>query len=264
MTNMKSPAVSLGDVSLSVTDWFVSLRKRGRLQPLLREAVIEQFLVSQARQSGLTVSAEELQQAADAVRRRQGLTSAEQCRAWLAGHGRSVLDFEDALEADLLIVKLTDHLTRERIAAHFAANEAGYAQARLRLILVPREDEAREVLTQLHEEGRDFAELAREHSRHSSRSQGGLLGLVRRGQLTSPDAEAAFQAGPGEIVGPLAGREGFSLFLAEARTPAVLDGPTTALIRQQLFAAWLADTLRRVPVDWPLLDLLSGSQKSEG
>lgn len=249
-----SAAVSLGDVTLSLGDWLGSLRQRGRLRPLLREAAIEQFLVSRAVQAGLTVSAEELQQAADAFRRQYGLLSAEQTHAWLGGEGLSVLDFEDVLERDLLIDRLKDHLTRGQIAAHFAANQAGYARAGLRLILVAREDEAREMLTQVNEGG-DFAELARAHSRHPSRAQGGLLGEVPRWQLP-PAAEAVFGARQGDVVGPVAGPEGFSLFLVESLTPAELDGPTTALIRQQLFDAWLADALRSESLALPLLDLL--------
>jgi len=226
------------------------------LQPLLRAAVMEQFLVSQAEQAGLSVSTEQLQRAADAFRRRQGLTSAEQFQAWLVGQGRSLLDFEDSLERDLRIDQLKDHLTRDRIAAHFAANQSGYASAALRLILVSRQDQARELLAQIREEGRDFAELAREQSLHSSRPQGGLLGLVRQRQLTPAMDEAVFAARQGDIVGPLAGPAGFHLFLVESIAPAELDASTKALIRQELFDAWLADTLRNVPLILPLLDVL--------
>ncbi len=254
--DLKQPSVALGGVSLSLGDWLVSLRRQGRLQALLRTAAIEQLLVSGAEQAGLSVSAEQLQQAADAFRRRQGLASTEQFQAWLAGQGRSLLDFEASLERDLLIDQLKDHLTRERIPAHFAANQAGYACAGLRLILTPRQDQAREVLMQIREEGRDFAELAREQSLHSSRFQGGWLGLVRRRQLPPAMAEAVFAARQGDLVGPLAAVAGFHLFLVESIAPAELDAQTMALIRHELFDAWLADTLKSVPMILPLLDVL--------
>jgi peptidylprolyl isomerase len=256
MTDLKQPCVSLGDISLSLGDWLVSLRRQGRLRPLLSAAVIEQLLVSRAEQAGLTVSTERLQQAADVFRRQQGLSSAARFQAWLAEQGRSLLDFEDSLERELRIDQLKDHLTRDRITAHFAANQSAYAGAALRLILTSREDQARELLTQVREEGRDFAELAREHSLHPSRSQGGLLGLVRRRQLPPAIAEAVFAARQGDFVGPLAAVEGFHLFLVESLAPAELNAPTRALIRQELFDAWLADTLRNVPLKVPLLDVL--------
>jgi hypothetical protein len=85
MIDLNQASASLVDVSLSLGDWLTHLRRRGQLLPLLRETVVQQFLLSRAAQAGLAVAADELQQAADAFRCRQGLTSAEQFRAWLAG-----------------------------------------------------------------------------------------------------------------------------------------------------------------------------------
>jgi parvulin-like peptidyl-prolyl isomerase len=238
-----------------VIEFLRYLHHRGRLVPLLREAAVEEFLLQQARQAGLSVSTEELQCAADAARRRQGLASAEQTQAWLQRQRLSVVEFEDALERDLLIEKLKDHLSRERIAGHFAANSSGYTLARLRLIVVPSEDQARELLSQLREEDHDFSELARQHSQHPSCGQGGLI-HARRRQLAPVLAEAVFAAKQGNIVGPLAMADGFVLALVESLTPAALDAQTTSLIRQELFDAWLADTLKGLPLTFPLLDAL--------
>jgi parvulin-like peptidyl-prolyl isomerase len=255
MTDPDQIVASLAGVSLSLGDWLASLKRRGRLLPLLREAVVERFLLECASQTGLTVSPEELQQAANAFRRQHGLTSAEQAHTWLAGQHLSTLDFEDALERDLLIEKLKDHLTRDRIAAHFAANQAGYGRARLRLLLVAREDLARELLTQFHE-GRDFAELARAHSAHPSRDHGGQVGWMMRHQLPGVTADPVFAAREGEVVGPLPTPQGFQLFLVEALLPAELDANLTNLIRQELFDAWLQERLAGCKLELPLLEAL--------
>ena len=47
-----------------------------------------------------------------------------------------------------------------------------------------------------------------------------------------------------------------SAVMPNAIVPARLDTKTTALIRQELFDAWLVDTLKGVPLTLPLLDLL--------
>ena len=86
--------VSLHGVSLSPHDLLVRLHQRGRLLPLLRETVVEEFLVRQGKQAGLAVSDEELQQAADRFRHRHGLTTAEQTRQWLARESLTVDAFE--------------------------------------------------------------------------------------------------------------------------------------------------------------------------
>jgi parvulin-like peptidyl-prolyl isomerase len=243
-----------GNVSVRLRDVFLALRRRRRLRPLALEVLAEQVILQAARDAGLSVTAAELQQAADRFRRRYGLNSAELANAWLAWHGLSVVDFEDALDRDLLIDKWKDHLTRDRIAPHFAANQAGYARLGLRLILVPRQDLARELVAQIREEGRDFAELAREHSLHPSRAEGGRLGLLMRRQLPLEIADVVFAARAGEVVGPLAGPQGFQLFLIETHRPAELDAELAGIIRQELFDAWLKEQLANGKLEFPLLE----------
>jgi parvulin-like peptidyl-prolyl isomerase len=246
-------AAKLADVTLSLRDGLMRLMQRRQLQPLLREAVLEAFLVQQAGAAGLAVSAEQLQSAADVFRHRQGLNSAEQTNAWLAREGLSVMDLEAVLERDLLVARLREHVTAPLIEAHFAARRNRYDRVRLSQIVVAREDLARELLTQIHQEGREFAELAREHSLHGpSRDRGGELGVYMREQLP-PGAKAVFTAREGDVIGPMSMSDGFHLFHVGATTAAELDGPTTELIRKELFDAWLAERLGAARLELPLL-----------
>jgi parvulin-like peptidyl-prolyl isomerase len=249
------PAAKLADVTLSLRDCLLRLKQRRQLQPLLRAAAIEEFLLRQAAEAGLAVSTEQLQSAANDFRRRQGLSSAEQTSAWLAREGLSVLDLEAVLERDLLVARLREHVTAPLVQGHFAAHRDHYDRVRLGQIVVARADLARELLMQIREEGRDFAELAREHSLHGpSRERGGELGVVLRRQLP-PGAEAVFTAREGEVIGPVALPDGFHLFRVGVRADAELDGPTAELIRKDLFDDWLAERLGGAR---PELSLLEG------
>lgn len=247
-------AVSMGGTSLSLEDWLAHLRRRGLILPLLRDALVEQFLVDQAGTAGLSVSTDELQQAANAFRQRHGLASAADTNAWLGKQRLATVDLEEALERDLLRGKLADQVTRDQVAGHFQANQAGYARARLRLILVQREDVARELASQIRDEGGDFAILARGHSLHPSRANGGQLDLVRRRQFPPASADAVFAAREGAVVGPVATPQGFALFLVEKLLPASLDAELTALIRQELFEAWLGKQLANKDLQTPLAE----------
>jgi parvulin-like peptidyl-prolyl isomerase len=170
-------------LTLSLRDFLPSLRQRLLLRPLLLEAATEKRVLDAAREQGLTVSAAELQQAADRFRHRHGLTSAQQTQQWLAGEALTAEDFEAGLERELLVAKLRRHLTQPRVAEHFAAHRDRYTSARLRRILVATEGEARELLAQVRDEGADFAELARQHSLdHASRPAGGNL-VVRQSSI---------------------------------------------------------------------------------
>jgi putative peptide maturation system protein len=250
MTDLRLVVVSNGGLSLSLGDWLVYLKRRGRLLPLLREGAVDQLVARRAAEAVLTATDAELQAAADAFRRRHGLASAADTGAWLARQGLTVDEFERSLEADLLAAKFRDHLTRDRLPGHFAAHRDRYARARLRQIIFPSEGMARELLAQVVDEGRDFAELARAHSLdEASRPTGGSLGAVPRLALPASAAEAIFSARPGTVVGPVATEQGYALFLVEELLPAELDEDTAALIRRELFDAWLAEQLHDLHID---------------
>lgn len=251
-----TPAVAFGSVALSLPEFVQHLQRRGRLQWLLRDAVVEQFLVEQAKQSGLTVSTDELQRTADLVRRRQGLVSAEQTNAWLVRQRLSVLDFEDALERDLLIDKLKDHLFKDRIAAHFEKHRSQYDRLRIRQIVVPREDLARELLSQVQDEGRDFAEVVQQQQAEPANGRHSSVAVLLRRQL-HPAVAAALPSTVGAVAGPVATPRGFTLVRVEEVQPAQIDAATMASIRQELFEAWLREQLEQRPLRYPLLDELT-------
>jgi parvulin-like peptidyl-prolyl isomerase len=242
-------------MSLSLAECLASFKRRGRLAPLLREAALERLLKARAAEAGIAVTRAELQTAADSFRRQHGLDSAVATSAWLARNGFTTDDFEQNLECDVLADKLKDHLTRQRIPEHFAAHRDRYARARLRQIMVPSEGIARELLAQITNEGRDFAGLAREHSFDGpSRLAGGSIGTLARCQLAPAMAESVFAAHPGAVVGPLASQDGWRLFLVEELPAPELDGPTAAVIREELFNAWLSEQLRDLRVDLSCLN----------
>jgi parvulin-like peptidyl-prolyl isomerase len=249
-------AVSLGDHAVTLPEFLRHLKRSGRLQSLLQEAVVEQFLVQQSTQAGLVVTPEELQRTADLVRRRQGLTSAEQVHAWLARQRLSVLDFEDTLERDLLMDKLKDHLIGDRIAAHFEQHRSQYDRLRLRQLTVAREDLARELLSQVRDDGRDFAALAQKPQAGTAENGSSSVMVLLRRQLL-PAVATALPTTAGEVGGPVATAKGFALVQVEEVQPAQLDSDTMASIRQELFEAWLREQLEQRPIRYPLLDELT-------
>ena len=249
MTQTASISVaSVGSVSLALRDFLETLRRGRQLLPLLSGALAAKLIREEARRAGLSASTEELQQMADRFRQRHGLAGGQQTRDWLAAEGLTVEDFEAGLEADLLTDKFCRHLTAPLLADHFAAHRERYARARVRQIVVWSEGLARELFTQLTEEGLDFADLAARHSVHDSARAGGQVGVVTRAGLPEP-AHVIFSAREGEVVGPVAIGPAFHLFLVEALLPPKFDADTEAAIRQELFDGWLCDQMRDAQFD---------------
>lgn len=256
MQAIPSPAaVQVGDLTLSVNEFLKDLHIRGQLRALLEQAAVPRYLAAQMVGQGLTISTEELQSAADTFRRLCGLNSAERMWAWLKEKGLSLDDFEASLERKLAIQKLKTRFTNDQIAERFQARQADYARAQLRQIVVQQEDLAKELLSQVLDEGREFAALAAMHSTHASAPHGGALKTVFRAELPVV-GDAVFSAAEGATLGPIATSDGFSLIRVERLLPPTLDEPTHSLIRDQLFQEWVASLLAEHPLRFPLLETL--------
>lgn len=228
---------------LSLGGLLKRLRMQGRLRALVLGALTDQLVRDEARRAGLSVTKEELQFAADAFRRRRGLCAAADTHAWLSEQGMSVDDLKTCLEDDLLAAKLRQLLTAAKVEEHFAAQRAGYERLRLAQLCVGREDWANELASQVRDDGRDLDAVAAENK----------VGLVRgesfRRNLKSPLAEALVSTGAGQLVGPLAAPQGFTLVLVEERLPPALDPTTRQHIEDELFTAWVRERMREARLD---------------
>src|SRR5215470_15187069 len=98
MTTLDTTIASLPGTRLSLGQLLQTLHAQGRLRPLVVEALAGRLVQQQARQASLSVTAEELQAAAEAFRRTHGLHTAAATRSWLDGQGLTVGDFETGLE----------------------------------------------------------------------------------------------------------------------------------------------------------------------
>ncbi|CAN5458481.1 hypothetical protein BH10PLA2_BH10PLA2_31060 [soil metagenome] len=213
------------------------LHRQGQLAPLIREVHTDQLIRAQARQAGLEVTAQELQRAADSFRRRHGLHTAADTQMWLDKRNLSVDEFEAGLEQDLLASKVREHVTADALERHWQMNQTGYERLRLALATVDREDLAREVATQVRDEGRELLDILREHGVALHRSE------RFRKDLGSPLANAAASAKVGQLVGPVISGGAITLAVIEERRPAELDQSTRQQIQDELFEAWLAERL---------------------
>jgi hypothetical protein len=247
MTTLDTVVASLPDSRLSLGGLLKRLHLQGRLEPLVREALSEQLVAEEARRAGLSVPVPQLQTAADAFRRRQGLNTNADTRAWLTARGMSLEDLETRIEETVLSNKLRQHLTAAQVEGHFSANATGFEVLVLAILLVDRDDLARELVSQIRDEGRDLDAVAGEHGLAAVRRQ------MLRKDLNAPLAAALASANTGELVGPVATPQGFALVVVQERRPAVLDPATRQRIQAELFDQWLAGRMKGATLDLGLV-----------
>jgi hypothetical protein len=243
MNALETVIASVAGSRLTLGGLLRRLLGQARLGSLVREALIRQYLLDQAREAGLSITTEEMQQAANAYRRRAGLHTAADTHAWLAQHGLSADDFEAGLEESLLVAKLRQKQSADGFEVYFATHQADYERLRVALLVVPRDDLARELASQVRDEGRDLEGVAEEHGVPVVRRQ-----LFRK-DLGEALAAALATAKIGEVVGPVTTPQGFALVQIEERHEPVLDPALRQRIQQELFDRWLADATRGATLD---------------
>jgi peptidyl-prolyl cis-trans isomerase C len=118
-----------------------------------------------------------------------------------------------------------------------------------RHILVPTEDEAKAIETEL-KKGADFAALAKEKSKDPGAADGGDLGYFTKDQMVPEFAEAAFKLDKGQISDPIHTQFGWHIIKVEDKR--AKPTPTFDQVKVQLqnyvahrAQAELVDNLRK-------------------
>jgi len=144
---------------------------------------------------------------------------------------REVQSAEDrALQTALLRRDIGPTITDEAVHARYNqdyAGKPGEQEAHARHILVPTEQEAKDIIAQL-KKGADFAKLAKEHSKDPGAADGGDLGWFKRGDMVPAFSDAAFALKPGQFTQtPVQSQFGWHVILLEglrqAATPSFDD-----------------------------------------
>lgn len=91
------------------------------------------------------------------------------------------------------------------------------SQASARHLLVDTEEQCLALKAEI-EAGKDFAEVAKEHSNCPSKAQGGELGSFGRGQMVPEFDEVVFSAELNKVQGPVKTQFGYHLLEVTSRT----------------------------------------------
>jgi peptidylprolyl isomerase len=234
--------VRIDDEVITTEDFIRALKLSGQFEGLVEQLVRDRLTVRAAKQSGMVVAAEQIQERADAFRRVLGLHRAADTNHYLDALGVSLDEFEAYITDTLYQEKMMEQvLSDAAVEQYFKLNSPRFDSVEISHIVLDSEGAAREMLSVLQDEPESFAEMAREHSIGDTREQGGRIGKVLRGALKGDIEARVFNAGAGELLGPFASPDGtfYEIFRVDARHPAQLDADTAAEVRRLLREEWL-------------------------
>ena len=250
-------AIEVNGEEISLFDLLLPAKGNGNLE-FLQEAINAAIIRQEAARLAIEVSDQELQSAADEFRATHDLFDVASTAAWLAARRLTFEDWEAFIEGIVLRQKLCDAITADKIEQHFAVNKLAFDAAELSRLVVPHEDIAKELLTQIIEEGADFHSMARAYSIDAAtRLAGGYAGKVTRTAMEAAVESAVFGAQPGNVVGPFKLEDGWHLIKIELLHRADLDDALRKTIKAEVFAEWFEERLRKARIKIPLLEIIA-------
>lgn len=227
-------------LTVSQTDVVEQVKLSLTFPSMLREVLIRKTINQIAEEKGITAELEELQEAADALRRSLGLLKETDTYTWLHYHQISIDDFEEIVQTKIVTEKLAEHLFAETVESFFAEHQQAYTQAVVYEALLDDRDAAMELFYALEEDEISFAEIARQHHPDPEiRRRGGYVGKLNHRDRPSEIADAIFAANPPEVLKPIVTARGVYLILVEE----IIRPELNNSLRQQILAQRLSDWL---------------------
>ncbi|PYU51988.1 MAG: hypothetical protein DMG53_00670 [Acidobacteria bacterium] len=199
-----------------------------RQKNTLRELVDQSLLVQRAKDMGVSVEPELIKRL-DAIRTQNNLPSMEELEKAVSGQGTNWEDFKNNIRNNLLQQRVISsevgsHITisDEEVTKYYEAHKTEFVrpeQVALREIVVSTEGKKPEDLPDLKkkaetalkrvQDGEDFGEIAKRLSDGSTKSQGGFLGVYKRGELSKELEDKVFKMKRNELTEVMETKQGF-------------------------------------------------------
>ena len=218
--------------------------------PSVIEDILTRKIISHtAKEVGIKVEPEELQQAADSLRLMNKLTSADATWSWLQKHSLSLDEFEELVYYTVISSKLAQHLFVYKVEAFFVEHQIDYAQAVMYEVVLDDFDLAMELFYALVEGEMSFHEIAHQYIQDTElRRKGGYRGILKRADLKPEISAAVFAATPPQVVKPILTSIGAHLILVEELIEPQLDEMLRLKILSDLFSEWLKQQIELISV----------------
>ncbi|MGD1949202.1 MAG: peptidylprolyl isomerase [Leptolyngbyaceae cyanobacterium] len=222
--------------------------------PALEDAIATRKIVqSTARSLEISVTPQELQQAADQFRHTNQLQNTQDTFDWLERHQLTVDDFEEIIQSNVLSTKLAEHLFAEKVEPYFYEHRLRFEQAILYEVIFEDEDLALECFYAIQEQEISFPEVAHRYIQDQDlRRIGGYRGAISRQDLKSEISPAVFATTPPALLKPIITSQGIHLFFVEEIISAHLTEALKTQIQSELFMKWLKEQSHKVKLEFSI------------
>src|SRR5712664_3447189 len=200
----------------------------GRQKNTLRELIDQSLLVQRAKDMGVSVEPELIKRL-DAIRTDNKLPSMEALEEAVKGQGMNFEDFKNNIRNTLLTQRVISsevgshiNISDDEVNKYYEAHKTEFVrpeQVALREIVVSTEGKKPEDLPDLKkkaetalkrvQDGEDFGAIAKRLSDGSTKSQGGFLGIYKRGELSKELEDKVFKMKRNELTEVMETKQGY-------------------------------------------------------
>lgn len=199
-----------------------------RQKHTLRDLVDQSLLVQRGKDMGVSVEADVIKRL-DSIRTDNKLASMEDLEKAVSGQGMNWEDFKNNIRNSLLTQKVISsevgshiNISDDEVNKYYEAHKAEFVrpeQVALREIVVSTEGKKPEDLPDLKkkaetalkrvQDGEDFGEIAKRLSDGSTKTQGGFLGVYKRGELSKELEDKVFKMKRKELTEVMETKQGY-------------------------------------------------------
>jgi peptidyl-prolyl cis-trans isomerase SurA len=199
-----------------------------RQKNALRDLIDQSLLVQRGKDMGLSVEPEVIKRL-DAIRIENKIGTMEEFEKAVAEQGLNFEDFKNNIRNGLLTQRVVSNevgshinISDDDVSKYYEAHKADFVrpeEVALREIEVSTEGKKPEELPDLKkkaetalkrvQDGEDFGEIAKRLSDGSTKSQGGFLGVYKRGELSKELEDKVFQMKRNELTEVMETKQGY-------------------------------------------------------
>ncbi len=233
-----------------------------RQKNLLRDMIDQQLLLSRAKELSLNVDAEVIRRLDD-IRKQNHMDTMEDLEKAARSQGVSFEDFKAQIRNSILTQQVVRdevgrrlQMTQGQEQAYYDAHKQDFAQPeqiKLSEILIPTTADANdaavaqaqakaETVAAKLKAGDKFEDLAKTYSGGQTASQGGDLGMYKRGALAKVLEDQTFNLKAGESTAPIRTRQGFVILKVTDHIPAGV--PPLKDVEQQIQEAMYTEQMQ--------------------
>jgi len=236
-----NPSLEIGNTIITQDNIFSVLTEKQMIAPLAKEIILDRAI------EGIECTQEEKEKMEMQFFQQMQMNPKDEdkLKIWLEKNYLTKQQLEKRILRPLKIDKYKEQNWGDQLQSYYLKRKSQLDRVVYSLIRTQNPGEAQELYFRIIEGEKEFAELARQHSKGVEAESGGLIGPVELNVPHPQIAQKLMTSEPGQVLPPIRIAEWIVILRLEKYIPAQLDQNLRRRLLDELFNTWLNETLQK-------------------